>query len=194
MMDATQMDLFGSRAMAARRRRKPSRTTDGYKTIRCPGCEQVKDRDAFPRDPSKPGGRHTYCRICRLARRVLTDRAYCGGMAEARAVRQGRMIAASDGSLTTDAVVRLVDKTDKCVYCGRDIDEKTMTIDHMDPLALGGLHSISNIVLCCRDCNSQKGRLSFMDWVEEIDAEFRGPSLDAYRKYENEILIALGKI
>ena len=50
-----------------------------------------------------------------------------------------------------------------CVYCERNIKsnyrgQKILgVIDHAVPLALGGSNEISNFVLACRRCNSDKG-------------------------------------
>lgn len=35
-----------------------------------------------------------------------------------------------------------------------------MTVDHVVPVALGGVHSPDNLVACCRDCNAGKSSTS----------------------------------
>jgi 5-methylcytosine-specific restriction endonuclease McrA len=42
----------------------------------------------------------------------------------------------------------------KCAYCGR---ESLGNIDHVVPISLGGGNAASNVVPCCRSCNSKKG-------------------------------------
>jgi len=42
-----------------------------------------------------------------------------------------------------------------CWYCGKDLFGK-MTIDHVQPLLLGGTDDIDNLVPCCKSCNSSK--------------------------------------
>ena len=42
-----------------------------------------------------------------------------------------------------------------CRYCRST--EHSLTIDHVTPVALGGSDDPSNLVACCRDCNSGKG-------------------------------------
>ena len=53
-----------------------------------------------------------------------------------------------------------------CVYCG-GVPEKRLTIDHVDPLATGGRHIVSNLVAACQGCNSSKGSGDGFDWAYE---------------------------
>lgn len=47
-----------------------------------------------------------------------------------------------------------------CAYCKREFSESLKpTIDHVIPLALGGKDDLDNLVLACRNCNRDKGRL-----------------------------------
>ena len=54
---------------------------------------------------------------------------------------------------------------DRCWYCGCRFDDRedggsrTLTIDHVEPLAGGGGSSLDNLRLCCRTCNRRKGQL-----------------------------------
>lgn len=45
-----------------------------------------------------------------------------------------------------------------CRYCRST--ENELTIDHVVPIALGGTDDPSNLVACCRDCNSGKSSAS----------------------------------
>lgn len=44
----------------------------------------------------------------------------------------------------------------RCHYCGTALNDRNLTRDHYIPLVLGGSDEISNIVPCCKDCNSRK--------------------------------------
>lgn len=44
-----------------------------------------------------------------------------------------------------------------CNWCNCPLTEKTATVDHYVPLALGGLDNFNNYVLACQPCNAQRG-------------------------------------
>lgn len=48
-----------------------------------------------------------------------------------------------------------------CFYCG---SYENPTIDHVVPIVRGGKHSIGNIVVACKSCNSQKNRKTITEW------------------------------
>jgi 5-methylcytosine-specific restriction endonuclease McrA len=54
---------------------------------------------------------------------------------------------------------------DRCWYCGCTFDDggdgggRSLTIDHVDPLAGGGGTDLANLRLCCSTCNRRKGSL-----------------------------------
>lgn len=43
-----------------------------------------------------------------------------------------------------------------CQYCGRDINEVELEIDHIKPVSKGGTNSISNLQTLCFECNRSK--------------------------------------
>ncbi|MGR3317986.1 MAG: HNH endonuclease [Candidatus Anammoxibacter sp.] len=47
-----------------------------------------------------------------------------------------------------------------CHYCKKKYDHEDITMDHVVPMARGGKSTRSNIVPCCRDCNSAKKYLT----------------------------------
>ena len=44
----------------------------------------------------------------------------------------------------------------RCVYCAQALDFETATLDHVYPLAHGGVHHPGNVVLACHRCNQLK--------------------------------------
>jgi hypothetical protein len=44
-----------------------------------------------------------------------------------------------------------------CQYCRRKFDKKNLTIDHVTPKSQGGRSEWTNVVACCKGCNTRKG-------------------------------------
>lgn len=44
-----------------------------------------------------------------------------------------------------------------CQYCAKSFPTRELTIDHIVPRVIGGLHSWSNLVCACVRCNARKG-------------------------------------
>jgi len=62
-----------------------------------------------------------------------------------------------DGSLTSKVLAGLFAASRQCPYCGLAMLSCQKTLDHVHPRSLGGEHSLKNVVVCCRSCNSRKG-------------------------------------
>ncbi len=52
----------------------------------------------------------------------------------------------------------------RCHYCGAATPPKTLTMDHIVPIARGGKSSKGNVVPCCKACNNAKKQLLPMEW------------------------------
>lgn len=53
----------------------------------------------------------------------------------------------------------------KCAYCQLS---KPLTLEHVVPLSMGGLHSIGNILPACATCNSSKRDRFITEWRMRI--------------------------
>ena len=51
----------------------------------------------------------------------------------------------------------LRDCAHRCVYCGVCLDSQMATLDHVFPIAKGGMHTPGNVVAACGPCNRRKG-------------------------------------
>lgn len=47
-----------------------------------------------------------------------------------------------------------------CQYCGKKINPKELTLDHIMPESRGGSYSWSNLVSCCVSCNRKKANMT----------------------------------
>lgn len=56
----------------------------------------------------------------------------------------------------------------RCELCGRKILLKDMTLDHINPLSMGGEDNVSNLSCTCSLCNHFKGNILPDDFFERI--------------------------
>jgi len=93
-----------------------------------------------------------------------------------RSVRGARERASTDGNSHRSAIRRRqVFERDKwqCQLCGVCVrphkqaanEPDEATVDHIIPLAKGGLHTMENVQTACRQCNTEKS--DAMDWQPE---------------------------
>jgi 5-methylcytosine-specific restriction protein A len=47
-----------------------------------------------------------------------------------------------------------------CYYCEQKFSKEFLTMDHVIPVIRGGLSARSNVVVCCKECNSKKQHMT----------------------------------
>jgi len=52
----------------------------------------------------------------------------------------------------------------RCHYCEREFPARELTMDHVVPISRGGRTTKSNVVPCCKECNTQKKYLLPVEW------------------------------
>jgi 5-methylcytosine-specific restriction endonuclease McrA len=82
--------------------------------------------------------------------------------------RKQRAAATADGSLTRAVVARLFADADLCPYCAVQMGERDKALDHKEPLACGGTHTLANVVVCCRRCNHEKRDRPWAEWCDVV--------------------------
>jgi hypothetical protein len=55
-----------------------------------------------------------------------------------------------------------------CQYCLNQYETDNLSIDHLIPVALDGVHEIRNYVTCCRLCNSRKKHTPLKEFLRKI--------------------------
>lgn len=85
----------------------------------------------------------------------------------------------SDGTVSAAALLR---ERKTCPYCAVKLTKENVVLDHIIPLAKGGVHSAANIVPCCRPCNIQKQAKEFVVWVQCLESQHRKRAEDMYLK------------
>ena len=62
----------------------------------------------------------------------------------------------------------------KCYYCARKVEPSSLTMDHVVPLARGGLSKKNNLAACCKDCNTKKKNMLPQEWQDYMDSMEKG--------------------
>lgn len=79
-----------------------------------------------------------------------------------------------------------VNKAKTCYYCGIKLTLDNRTIDHMVPLARGGMNRQYNRVWCCRKCNASKMDMTVEEYFKyrQLIKLYKGQELiDKCREY-----------
>ena len=58
-----------------------------------------------------------------------------------------------------------------CYYCGRKVNYKNKSFDHIIPVDKGGETSLKNIVCSCIDCNQLKGNMTIFELLKQLDCQ-----------------------
>ncbi|MEW6586076.1 MAG: HNH endonuclease [Nitrospirota bacterium] len=62
-----------------------------------------------------------------------------------------------------------------CYFCGKKVQPKELTMEHVVPLVRGGRSSKGNLVPACKECNSKKKYLLPVEWKDYLSALQRDP-------------------
>lgn len=69
-----------------------------------------------------------------------------------------------------ESLKRIVTKTENCPYCGKSLGDDPH-LDHIYPVAKGGLSIKDNLVWCCSSCNSLKSDRGLIYFLTDIGVE-----------------------
>lgn len=82
------------------------------------------------------------------------------------------------GSLTSRETLGIVARDlEKCIYCGVRVETRTTPsrlkgFDHLIGLLDGGEHEAWNLAVCCLDCNADKGRTPFKEYIDRCELPY----------------------
>ncbi len=80
-----------------------------------------------------------------------------------------------------------VDKFIFCHYCGSLIPYKMVTRDHVIPRSKGGSNRKENIVPSCVTCNTEKGKMDYIDYLQYRYRSGRTMSQEAQKNFEQHL-------
>ena len=61
----------------------------------------------------------------------------------------------------------------KCIYCDTKLTPENATTDHIIPISEGGNNCQVNILICCNSCNSERGAMSFNDYIKIKNLKYK---------------------
>ncbi len=135
----------------------------------CKGCEHILPLGLFHRDKNKNDGRTYYCKDCSYSKVKAWRRANPSKHAaqlRRRATKRPdlrRDIARRRRARVEDAYVENVSELvvlemddGACGICGEDVDPLAFEVDHIIPIAHGGLHEYPNVQVAHSTCNRIK--------------------------------------
>ena len=57
----------------------------------------------------------------------------------------------------------------KCLYCGRTLEDGIqLSLDHLKPWIYFGSDRHTNLITCCRNCNSKRGDKTLNEWYKVL--------------------------
>lgn len=92
----------------------------------------------------------------------------------------------------TEQVRKEVD-SDFCFYCGKYI-KSDKTLDHIIPVSKGGKDEVSNLVVCCHDCNTIKDNYTIPQLIIELEKQMRWCGDNEIKKVRLEYYLKIFKI
>jgi 5-methylcytosine-specific restriction endonuclease McrA len=57
----------------------------------------------------------------------------------------------------------------QCHYCGKKVNPRDLTMDHIVPIIRGGRSTKGNLVAVCKECNDRKKYLLPLEWEEHLE-------------------------
>ena len=70
----------------------------------------------------------------------------------------------------------------ECVWCGRELWRRDLTLDHVVPRSRGGHMTSENALLACRSCNRRRGSRPVDAYVRDRLREGADVDVDAVRR------------
>lgn len=61
----------------------------------------------------------------------------------------------------------------KCIYCEKELTHSNATSDHIIPISNKGNNCQVNIVVCCIDCNNERGNLKFETYLKLKNIKYK---------------------
>lgn len=64
-------------------------------------------------------------------------------------------------------------KQSRCIYCNTELNNENATADHIIPISNGGNNTQVNLIVCCDDCNSERGNIEFKEYLSIKNTKYK---------------------
>ena len=64
-------------------------------------------------------------------------------------------------------------KNPKCIYCENSLTMENATSDHIVPISEGGNNCQVNLMVCCKDCNNERGNMEFNQYLKMKNPKYQ---------------------
>ena len=61
----------------------------------------------------------------------------------------------------------------KCIYCERRLHMGNATTDHIVPISSGGNNVQVNLMICCKECNGERGAIPFNEYLKVKNPKYK---------------------
>lgn len=61
----------------------------------------------------------------------------------------------------------------KCIYCELSLNDNNATSDHIVPISDGGNNCQVNLMVCCKDCNNERGNMGFNQYLKTKNPKYK---------------------
>lgn len=65
----------------------------------------------------------------------------------------------------------------KCPYCEVNLNIENATADHIIPISNGGNNCQVNLIVCCKNCNAERGNSDFMDYLKMKNQRYKNSKM-----------------
>jgi hypothetical protein len=155
----------------------------------CCNCKEIKLLENFSNSKRGRLGKSSYCKSCTniLAkakwrnpeRERIKTRNYRKNNREKYLAthrihqfnRINRIKITNDGTITVD-FLKSIYNSEECYYCKKPVIINERTLEHLQPLIKGGLHTASNIKMACKSCNlskQSKTEIEYLTYLSKIN-------------------------
>lgn len=113
---------------------------------------------------------------------VLPDKFHYKGNKHESAVIEHEILYIEKGTDFEEVMYQLTYKLKgrNCMYCGRPLESKKKTLDHLYPRSIGGPTITNNLTPACKNCNNRKSDMTEQEFIEFC--RLKGQDREDFRK------------